>query len=150
MRDRESRGDEPFERYFSALAARCAEAPHLSKFTLVMSFPDINGYPPRDRRNALRRRQRSFAKVGAEQSLSIFQTPAYGTIDVITIGYEHAVIGLPIAPNDSHLRAAIRVSDPALVGTLTRWFDERVLSEAKLVHPITLKIQKKRRASRGA
>lgn len=150
LRDRESRGDAPFERYFSALAARCAEAPHLSKFTLVMSFQNINGYPPRNRRNAIRRRQRSFARTGATQAMTIFQTSAYGTIDVITIGYEHAVIGLPISPDDSHLRAAIRVSDPALVATLTRWFDERVLSDAKLVSPITLKIQKKRRPNRSA
>ena len=150
LRDRESRGDAPFERYFSALAARCAEAPHLSKFTLVMSFPDVNGYPPRNRRAAIRRRQRSFEKAGAEQSMAIFHTPTYGAIDVITIGYEHAVIGLPVSPDDSHLRAAIRVSDPALVATLTRWFDERVLNEAKLVDPITLKIQKARRAARGA
>jgi len=149
LREREARGDAPFERYFAALAARCSEAPHLSKFTLVMSFPATNGYPPANRCRAIRRRQRIFSRAHAEQSMTILHAPVYGTIDVITIGYEHAVVGLPISPDDSHLRAAIRVSDPALVATLTRWFDERVLSDATIVDPVTLKIRTKKRASRA-
>jgi TIR domain-containing protein len=147
LRDRDVAGDKVFQDYMRALASRCAEAPDLSEFTLVMSFPGKPGdLPPRDRRSAIRHRQREFLDAGAARCLTILQIPTYWTLDVMTIGYEHALVGVPVAPEDPHLRGAIRVSHPSLVATLAHWFDECVKRPARLVDPDTLIIQTGRNA----
>ena len=144
LRDRDVAGDEPFRQYMRTLAERCAQASDLSTFTLVMSFPGkVNELPPFDRRRAIRQRQRTFREADALRCLDIRQISTYWTLDVMTIGYEHALIGVPVAAEDPHLRGAIRVSHPSLVATLVHWFDECVKRPSRVIDPDTLKIRRK-------
>jgi TIR domain len=134
LRDHDADDDPLFEQYLEVLANRCGEAPDLSQCTLVMSYPvDEAGKPIEQWARALALRQMTFRKAGAERCLKIRRSPEFGTLDVITINYEYAVIGMPITANDPHLRGAIRVMHPALVATFTRWFDECVVGGAEEV-----------------
>jgi hypothetical protein len=143
---RESRGfsDKWFEAYITAVASRFAQAERsgaAGEFTLVMAFPTTaDNMPPDDRIATLRLRQAAFEQVGAANRLRLFHTTDQWSLDVLTVGNDHAVIGFPARTNEIRMRNAVRITGEEFVTTVVQWFDHVVLPAATPIDPLTLRV----------
>lgn len=136
--------DEPFKAYIKAVARKCAEAiacDDVGDYTIVMAYrPEADGTPPPDRVEAIRYRQKVFDEFGALDRLTILQLDDSGLMNVMTIGYDGALIAFPGRRKDPHLRHAIWISSHEFVTLLNDWFEYCVRPRCRMVDPETLKV----------
>ena len=142
--DPDSPSDAIFDRYISVIAEKIAEGTRrgsAADYTLVMSFKvDENGFPPLDRQESIRNRQRAFEEVGAADRITVFQTAERWRMDVMLIGEEHLIIGFPVRTGDPRLHHGIRISGGEFVTYISQWFDLYVRPDANLVDRRTLRV----------
>ena len=147
--DRRTGPDKPFDSYIAVVAERCGEAKKrgdADRYTLVMSFtPDKHGFPPSDRQLSIKRRRSAFKRKGASDRILLYQHPEHWSLDTLTIGEDHLVIGFPSHSKDLALRYGLRITGRDFVSYITDWFDSCVRAGSNPIDPVTLKVRVQRR-----
>jgi len=124
-----------YQTYFETLAKKIGEQKQKRGlgmvYKCVVGFrPNEMGEPPPNKKRAIHRRRNVFGKYNALDRMELRYIDSSWSLDLIIIGTEHMVIGLPTVAGDTEIRLGMRITDKDLVANVARWYDEYLWRES--------------------
>src|SRR5207244_12204632 len=92
------------------------------------------GEPPPEGRSPICRRRELFKQNNALDRMEIRCLGGSWSLNLLIIGNEHMIIGFPTIAKDADMRTGLLINHPEFVGSVVRWYDEILWSEAKVVN----------------
>ncbi len=129
---------EPNREYLETLAKAIGQGKQKKLgmvYKVVMGFGlNERGEPPPEGQRPIRKRRELFRQNNALDRMEIRCLDGSWSLNLLIVGHEQMMIGFPTIVKDADMRTGILINHKEFVGSVIRWYDEFLWSEAKVVN----------------